>query len=41
MERIKDKVLDETFTTDLGGESRDFAESSSNTMFAFWIGIII
>src|SRR5690606_4283964 len=35
MERVKEKVLDETFTTDLGGESRDFVESGSNTMFAF------
>ena len=35
MERIKDRVLDDTFTTDLGGESRDFVESSSNTAFAF------
>ncbi|WP_291119245.1 efflux RND transporter permease subunit [Flavobacterium sp. UBA6135] len=41
MERIKDKVLDETFTTDLGGESRDFAESSSNTMFAFGLALLL
>ncbi len=31
MDRIKAKVLDESFTTDLSGESRDFIESSSNT----------
>jgi hypothetical protein len=31
MNEIKTKVLDDTFTTDLGGESRDFVESSSNT----------
>jgi HAE1 family hydrophobic/amphiphilic exporter-1/multidrug efflux pump len=37
MERIKTKILDDTFTTDLG-ESRDFVESSSNTSFAFgWL----
>lgn len=41
MERIKDKVLDDTFTTDLGGESRDFAESSSNTMFAFGLALLL
>jgi HAE1 family hydrophobic/amphiphilic exporter-1/multidrug efflux pump len=32
MNEIKTKVLDDTFTTDLGGESRDFVESSSNTL---------
>ena len=41
MERIKEKVLDETFTTDLGGESRDFAESNSNTMFAFGLALLL
>jgi multidrug efflux pump subunit AcrB len=41
MERIKDKVLDESFTTDLGGESRDFAESNSNTMFAFGLALLL
>jgi HAE1 family hydrophobic/amphiphilic exporter-1/multidrug efflux pump len=35
MDEIKAKVLDDSFTTDLGGESRDFVESSSNTSFAF------
>src|SRR5690606_29008533 len=32
MDRIREKVLDDSFTTDLGGESRDFVESSSNTL---------
>lgn len=41
MERIKEKVLDETFTTDLGGESRDFVESSSNTSFAFGLALLL
>ncbi|MDO1511624.1 efflux RND transporter permease subunit [Maribacter confluentis] len=41
MERIKDKVLDESFTTDLGGESRDFVESSSNTLFAFGLALLL
>jgi multidrug efflux pump len=41
MDRISDKVLDETFSTDLGGESRDFKESSSNTLFAFGLAILL
>lgn len=41
MERIKDKVLDDTFTTDLGGESRDFVESGSNTLFAFGLALLL
>jgi multidrug efflux pump len=41
MERIRAKVLDETFTTDLGGESRDFVESGSNTMFAFGLAVLL
>jgi multidrug efflux pump len=34
-------VLDETFTTSLSGQSRDFAESSSNTSFAFLLALIL
>ncbi|MGJ1203752.1 efflux RND transporter permease subunit [Sphingobacterium lactis] len=41
MEAVKAKVLDETFTTDLGGESRDFVESGSNTMFAFGLAVLL
>lgn len=41
MERIADKVLDDSFTTDLGGESRDFRESGSNTMFAFGLALLL
>lgn len=41
MERIKEKVLTERFTTDLGGESRDFVESSSNTAFAFGLALLL
>ena len=41
MDRIKEKVLDETFTTDLGGESRDYVESSSNTLFAFGLALLL
>ncbi len=39
MERIADKLLDETFATSLSGSSRDFAESNSNTSFAFLLAI--
>jgi len=41
MDRISERVLDETFSTDLGGESRDFKESSSNTLFAFGLAILL
>lgn len=39
MERITDKMLDESFATSLSGSSRDFAESSSNTSFAFLLAL--
>jgi HAE1 family hydrophobic/amphiphilic exporter-1/multidrug efflux pump len=41
MEEIRDKVLDDTFSTALGGESRDFQESSSNTLFAFGLALLL
>jgi multidrug efflux pump len=41
MERIKDEVLDESFSTDLSGASRDFKESSSNTSFAFLLALLL
>ena len=41
MDRIRDQVLDESFSTDLGGESRDFVESGSNTMFAFGLALLL
>ncbi len=41
MKRIKEKVLDESFTTSLSGSSRDFAESSSNTQNAFLLALIL
>jgi len=41
MERIADKLLDESFTTALAGTSRDFAESSGNTMFAFLLALVL
>lgn len=41
MEQARAKVLDESFTTDLGGESRDYVESSSNTLFAFGLALVL
>jgi len=41
MDRVKEKVLDETFSTDLSGEARDFVESGSNTMFAFGLAVLL
>jgi multidrug efflux pump subunit AcrB len=41
MRDIADKVLDDTFTTSLSGTSRDYAESSSNTSFAFVLALIL
>lgn len=41
MNEIKERILDESFTTDLGGESRDFVESSSNTSFAFGLALLL
>lgn len=41
MEEIKAKVLDDTFTTSLTGTSRDYAESASNTTFAFILALIL
>ncbi|WP_140936887.1 efflux RND transporter permease subunit [Sphingobacterium lumbrici] len=41
MNAVKERVLDASFTTDLGGESRDFVESSSNTTFAFGLAVLL
>jgi multidrug efflux pump len=41
MEEIGKKVLDPSFTTDLSGPSRDFAESSGNTQFAFLLALVL
>jgi multidrug efflux pump len=41
MEKIAEQVLDESFSTSLSGTSRDFAESSSNTLFAFVLALIL
>jgi multidrug efflux pump len=41
MERAKEKILDDSFSTDLAGESRDFSESNSNTLFAFGLALLL
>lgn len=41
MEEIADKTLDDSFTTDLSGPSRDFAESSSSLAFAFGLALLL
>ncbi len=39
MQSIADRLLDETYTTSLTGSSRDYAESSSNVGFAFFLAL--
>lgn len=40
--KLKDeKLIDETFTTSLGGSSKDYVESSSNTSFAFILALVL
>ena len=34
-------MLDDTFSTALSGSSRDYAESSSNTLFAFLLALVL
>jgi multidrug efflux pump len=41
MDEIAEKVLDESFATDLDGSARDFAESSSSLVFAFALAIVL
>ena len=41
MQRISKKLLDESFTTALSGTSRDYAESSGNTLFAFVLALVL
>jgi len=41
MDKIAEKVLDESFSTALSGPSRDYAESSSNILFAFVLALIL
>ena len=41
MNNIAKEVLDDSFTTSLTGASRDFAESSSNILFAFLLAVVL
>lgn len=41
MDRIEKIVLDESFSTALSGPSRDYAESSSNIVFAFLLALAL
>jgi multidrug efflux pump len=41
MDKISKRVLDGTFSTALSGPSRDFAESSSNILFAFILALVL
>jgi len=41
MDRISKLVLDDSFYTSLSGSSRDFQESSSNTLFAFVLALVL
>lgn len=41
MEKITDKMLDETFATSLSGSSRDFKESGGNIFFAFILALAL
>jgi len=41
MREIAARTLDDTFVTSLSGPSRDFAESSGNTSFAFILALVL
>jgi multidrug efflux pump len=41
MRKISAKLLDETYQTALSGPARDYAESSSNIMFAFLLALVL
>jgi HAE1 family hydrophobic/amphiphilic exporter-1/multidrug efflux pump len=41
MQAIADKLLDPSFQTALSGSSRDYAESSSNIVFAFALALVL
>jgi len=41
MESIADKVLDDSFSTTLTGASRDYSESSSNTLYALMLSLLL
>lgn len=41
MNAISKKVVDESFSTELTGASRDYSESSSNILFAFILALVL
>lgn len=41
MDRIADKVLNDSYSTSLTGASKDFAESSSSLVFAFVLALVL
>jgi multidrug efflux pump len=41
MEEIAEELLDDSFSTSLTGASKDFAESSSNILFAFILALLL
>src|SRR5690606_38186343 len=41
MDRIADEVLDDSFSTALAGESKEFAESGSSLAFAFLLALLL
>ena len=41
MQKIADRLLDDSFSTALTGASRDYAESSSNALYAFLLALLI
>ncbi|MBC6697896.1 efflux RND transporter permease subunit [Hymenobacter puniceus] len=41
MQGLAEKNLDDTFTTELSGASRDFQESSSSLVFAFGLALVL
>ena len=41
MDRIKAEVLDDSFSTALGGVSKEFAESGSSLLFAFLLALVL
>jgi hydrophobe/amphiphile efflux-1 (HAE1) family protein len=41
MQRIADKLVDDSFQTALSGPSRDFAESTSNIMFSLILALVL
>ncbi len=41
MDKISDKVLDDTYKTELSGQAREFSESSNSIYFAFALALVL